>query len=69
MTDIMETETDNKLKLQAACEVLNRAGYGVTKRVDIQSVNTQVTSDQIAALKEKVSGLVDVTPAKQVTAG
>lgn len=57
MKELMENSSDN-IALSAAKDILDRAGYGATKRLDISH---HITEDDIREIKERAALCTDLT--------
>lgn len=72
--EIMDSEeVPSSVRLRAAQDALDRAGFGAVKKVDLNSTNLSLTKDDIEQLKQtaleraQASGLlIDVTPSEGI---
>jgi len=59
---VESSDTDDRVRLAAAKDILDRAGYNASNKVEISTMDTK-TDDQLRAeLRELMGNVIDVTP-------
>lgn len=59
---VSSTDTDDRVRLSAAKDILDRAGYNATNRVEVATMDNKSDDELRQELRELMGNVIDVTP-------